>query len=268
MAKNGHQPSKLASTSQQIGSVYRDRDSLPFEANYPLIEFSDDFVEIQDKSEIIEKHLVNNFWYQKANSAKREQILERMLHINKNLKIILDFIDKKYGRLGMECLHISIAGSYVYSDKPGDIDLDVVVNGSFFDYSYFNDGIEILDMTGNINKVSLTVMGADNISGVKQTASEIENNGFIHQDTIIREILVAPMRNVTVYGMPFKYPTSLDSRNIMARIARQLYFVSLTLQGKIPYYSEEPLKTKKALSRINEAHDILEWLYLSKNDNH
>ena len=82
----------------------------------------------------------------------------------------------------------------------------------------------------------------------------------------MREILVAPMRNVTVYGAPFEYPDALDNRNIIARIARQLYFASLTLQGKIPYYAEDPLKTKKALSRINEAHDILEWLYLSSND--
>lgn len=112
---------------------------------------------------------------------------------------------------------------------------------------FFNEGVEILDLTDNVSKVSLTVMGADNISGKKYTSSEIENEGFIHQDTILREILVAPMRNVTVYGAPFEYPDTLDNRNIIARIARQLYFASLTLQGKIPYYAEDPLKTKKHL---------------------
>jgi len=261
------QPRTTLSIAKDIkGQPYHDRDSLPFEAKYPLIEFSSDFIDTSADIGLLKKHLVNNFWYQKANSIKRETILSRVSHVNKNLPIILDFIDEKYGYLGLKCIHISIAGSYIYSDKPGDIDLDVVLTGSFFDYSYFNEGIELLDLTGNINKVSLTVMGADNISGKKRTLSEIENDGFIHQDTIIREILVAPMRNVTVYGAPFEYPDSLDNRNIIARIARQLYFASLTLQGKIPYYSEDPLKTKKALSRINEAHDILEWLYLSLDD--
>lgn len=256
----------LSTSKGQLGPIYRDRDSLPFEANYPLMTFADEFIDLSSKNELIEKYLVNNFWYQKANTTKREEILKRVQHVNENLQIVLDFIDKKYGKLGMNCLHISIAGSYIYSDKPGDIDLDVIVNGSFFDYSFFNEGVEILDLTDNVSKVSLTVMGADNISGKKYTSSEIENEGFIHQDTILREILVAPMRNVTVYGAPFEYPDTLDNRNIIARIARQLYFASLTLQGKIPYYAEDPLKTKKALSRINEAHDILEWLYLSSND--
>lgn len=258
--------STLSTNNGSSSQIYRDRDSLPFEANYPLITFSNDFIDIATNEKLLERHIVNNFWYQKANFIKRQQILDRVHHLNKNLQIVLEFIHQKYGYLDTKCLHISIAGSYIHSDKPGDIDLDVVLEGSFFDYSYFNEGIEILDLTGSVSKVSLTVMGADNISGKRHTSSEIENDGFVHQDTIIREILIAPMRNVTVYGNPFEYPDSLDGRNIIARIARQLYFASLTLQGKIPYYADEPLRTKKALSRINEAHDILEWLYLSENN--
>ena len=68
------------------------------------------------------------------------------------------------------------------------------------------------------------------------------------------------MRNVTIYGKPFDNQKSIDSRNVLVRVARQLYFASLTIQGKIPYYDTEPLKTKKALGRINEAHEIIEWL--------
>ncbi len=253
----------LSTNKSMNNALYRDRDSLPFEAVYPLINFSDDHIEVDDNTKKLEKCLAGNFWFQKANSIQRQSMLDRVVNINKNLQIILDFIESKYGHLGQSCVHVSLAGSYLYSEHPGDIDLDVVLEGSFFDYSYFNEGIEILDMTDSISKVSLTVMGEDNILGKRHIPSMIENDGFIHQDTIIREILVAPMRNVTVYGKPFAVPSSLDSKNILARIARQLYFASLTLQGKIPYYNEDPLKTKKALSRINEAHDILEWLYMS-----
>lgn len=250
-------------SGQASPDPYHDRDSLPFEASYPLIEFDDDFIHPQADEKQIEKYLSRNFWYQKANSIKRQEMLERVVHVNKNLPIVLDFIQNKYSHLGFDCLHISIAGSFIYSDKPGDIDLDVVLSGSFFDYSFFNEGVDLLDITDSISKVSLTVMGEDNISGKRYISSTIDNQGFVHQDTIIREMLVAPMRNVTVYGKPFNYPKVIDSRNVIARIARQLYFASLTIQGKIPYYNEDPLKTKKALSRINEAHDILEWLFLN-----
>lgn len=255
----------LAANSAIHVNTYHDRDSLPFEAVYPLIDFANDSMPVGAPRKQIEKYLTDNFWYQKANSLQRQEMINRAANVNQKLQIVLDFIEEKYGYLDQECIHISLAGSYLYSEKPGDIDLDVVLTGSFFDYSYFNEGIELLDITDSISKVSLTVMGEDNIMGKKHIPSTIENQGFIHQDTIIREILVAPMRNVTVYGRPFAAPKLLDSRNILARIARQLYFASLTLQGKIPYYNEDPLKTKKAISRIDEAHDILEWLYLSMN---
>lgn len=246
-------------------SMYRDRDSLPFEATYPIIEFQSEIITANDDQKKLEKHLVNNFWYQKANSKKRQQILSRVANVNKNIKIILDLFDKTYKHLDLECIHISLAGSYLYAVEPGDIDLDVVVKGSFFDYSTFNEGVDILDTTGYVRKVSLTVMGADNISGKRKISDNIENKGFMHQDTILREMLVAPMRNATVYGKTFDYSKSVDSRNVLVRIARQLYFSILTLEGKIPYYNEDPLKTKKALSRIREAHEIIEWLLNSED---
>lgn len=254
----------LADATSHVSEVkYQDRDSLPFEAAYPLIEFEDDTIIKNHSTKTLEKYLSKNFWHQKANSSQRAEMLNRVAHINNNIQIVLDFIESRYGHFDQECIHISIAGSYIHSSAPGDIDLDVVLEGSFFDYSYFNEGIELLDATDSISKISLTVMGADNISGKKLISSDIDNQGFRHQDTILREILVAPMRNVTVYGRPFKYPESLDERNIIVRVARQLYFATLTLEGKIPYYDQDPLKTKKALSRIREAHDILEWLFLS-----
>lgn len=246
-------------------STYHDRDSLPFQASYPIVYFDEKiFIDEGCEESTLETYLLHNFWYQKANSILRKRMLDRVVHVNANLSIILDFIRNKYGKIGLECTHISIAGSFIYSEKPGDLDLDVVIEGSFFDYSYFNEGVELIDTMNSISKISLTVMGSDNISGKSHINSNIENEGFIHQDTILREIIVAPMRNVTVYGHPIDYSKSVvNNTNVIARVARQLYFASLTLQGKIPYYNQDPLKTKKALSRINEAHDILEWLYLS-----
>jgi len=250
----------LSRSDQSHAHVYRDRDSLQYSATYPLIDFSDEFIKANDDPKKIEKHLLLNFWYQKANCDKRLEMLKRILHLNKNLIVILDFLNDRYGASGFECLHISTAGSYLYSDTPGDIDLDVIVNGSFFDYTKFNNGVDCLDITGSVKKVSLTVMGIDNIIGKQKVVDNIENEGFIHQDIIIREIIIAPMRNVTIYGKPFDKQKNIDSKNALVRVARQLYFASLTIQGKIPYYDTEPLKTKKALGRITEAHEIIEWL--------
>lgn len=249
----------LANNSQSA-YAFHDRDSLQYSAVYPIVAFTTEEVEPNEKEAVLEKNLIYNFWYQKANSVRRKHILARVSHVNNNLKIILDFFEKTYGHLGFTCLHISIAGSFIYSDSPGDIDLNVIVNGSFFDYTTFNQGVELLDPVGTVKKVSLTVMGIDNVSGKKKIVDTIENKGFIHQDTILREMIVAPMRNVTIYGMNFDNTQNVDSKNVLVRIARQLYFASLTLEGKIPYYQEEPLRTKKALSRINEAHQIIEWL--------
>jgi hypothetical protein len=250
----------LTGSNQDFMHVYHDRDSLQYNATYPIIELKNDLIKAGDDPKKIETYLLQNFWYQKSNSLKRKEILNRVVHLNKHLKIILQFIQEKYWSLGFECIHISTAGSYIYSDSPGDIDLDVIVSGSFFDYTTFNEGIELVDIVGSVKKISLTVMGEDNILGKEKVIDNIENEGFIHQDTIIRELLVAPMRNATIFGKPFDIQKNIDGRNILVRVARQLYFASLTLQGKIPYYKEDPLKTKKALNRINEAHEIIEWL--------
>lgn len=252
--------STLSGSNQASSHIYHDRDSLQYNAAYPIIELKDDFLTASDDPKKLETYLLQNFWYQKGNSIKRKNILDRIIHLNANLEIILAFINEKYGSLGFECLHISTAGSYIYSDSPGDIDLDVIVNGSFFDYTTFNEGIELVDIVGTVKKISLTVMGEDNILGKQKVVDNIENDGFLHQDTIIRELLVAPMRNVTIYGRPFDNRKNIDGRNVLVRVARQLYFASLTMQGKIPYYDTEPLKSKKALNRIHEAHEIIEWL--------
>jgi hypothetical protein len=239
---------------------YHDRDSIPFRAVYPLIEFKDDFINAGADAAILHKLILQNYWYQKGNTFDRKEMLKRVAHINNNIQIVLDFIEKNYCTLGFTVEHISIAGSYAHAAQPGDIDFDVVLSGSFFDYVTFNEGIEILDMTGSVRKVSLTLMGMDNILGSRFTNDEIRNKGFVHHDTIIREMLVAPMRNITVYGKPFNRKKNVDSRNVLVRIARQLYFAELTLEGKIPYYEEEPLKTRKAVKRIREAYEIIDWL--------
>lgn len=239
---------------------YHDRDSLPFNARYPLIEFKDDVIIVDESEAKLHKELLSNYWYQKANSLERQVMLERMVHVNHNLDIVLDFIDQRYANLGFTVEHVSLAGSYLHADQPGDIDFDVVLSGSFFDYVTFNAGIELLDLTGSVKKISLTLMGIENILGNKFTNDDIRNLGYTHHDTIIREILVAPMRNVTVFGKVFDETKTIDSRNVLVRIARQLYFAELTLEGKIPYYEDEPLRTRKAVNRIKEAHQIIDWL--------
>lgn len=245
---------------------YHDRDSLPFNVRYPLIEFQDTFIPVGADQGLLHRQMLQNYWYQKSNTFERKDMLKRVQHINEHLQIVIDFFDRTYGELGFELLHLSIAGSYAHSVEPGDIDFDVVVNGSFFDYVTFNEGIELLDLTGSVRKISLTVMGIENILGTAFTNDDIRNEGFVHHDTIIREMLVAPMRNITVYGREFDNVKNVDSRNVLVRIARQLYFAELTLEGKIPYYSDDPLRTLKATKRIKEAYEIIDWLLHTTHD--
>ncbi|HEX8182128.1 MAG TPA: hypothetical protein VF575_00835 [Candidatus Saccharimonadales bacterium] len=256
----------LAKPGDASEHSYHDRDSLPFNVIYPLVEFQPSYLNIGADAKVLQKELLYNYWYQKGNVYERDGMLKRVVHINEHLQIVLDFIDKTYGPLGFTIEHISIAGSYAHAEKPGDIDFDVVLSGSFFDYITFNEGIDILDQTDNVRKISLTVMGIENVLGNAFVPDDIRNKGFVHHDTIIREMLIAPMRNITVYGRPFDHTKNIDSRNVMVRIARQLYFAELTLEGKIPYYSEDPLRTKKAVNRIREAYQIIEWLLQGSKD--
>lgn len=257
---------KLADPVKEIAHNYRDRDSIPFRVQYPLVEFTDDFIGANAPAAIIRKLVLSNYWYQRSNTLERREIVNRVKRINKNIQVVLNFIDRTYGHLGLSVEHISIAGSYAHSAKPGDIDFNVVLSGSIFDYITFTDGMELLDATGMVNKMSLIVMGMDNIRGSQLISDDIPTDGFIHQDIIMREMLVAPMRNITVYGAPLNRRKNLDNRNVLARIARQLYHAELTLAGKIPRYEEEPLKTKKAAGRIREAYEIIDWLLNESED--
>jgi hypothetical protein len=126
--------------------------------------------------------------------------------------------------------------------------------------------MELLDTTGTDTKLSLIMMGMDNVLGTQFTNDEIHTDGFTHQDMIIREMLIAPMRNITVYGKPLKRRKNLDNHNVLARVARQLFYAELTLQAKIPRYEVEPLKTKKAIGRIREAYEIIDWLLNESED--
>lgn len=260
------EPYTTLATEPSAQHVYHDRDSIPFRAQYPLVEFQELFLKTGADAQILQKNMIKNYWYQKANSLDRAKMVERVAHINKNLNIVLQFIDKHYRPLGFEVQHISIAGSYIHAEQPADIDFDVILTGSFFDYITFNEGIELLDLTGSVQKISLTVMGIDNVLGDATTCDDIRNDGFVHHDTIAREMLIAPMRNVTVYGRPFDHRKTIDGHNVLVRIARQLYFAQLTLEGKIPYYNEEPLRTRKAIKRIIEAHEIIDWLLNTSDD--
>lgn len=245
---------------------YHDRDSLPFNVKYPLVEFRDEKIAVGESRNALHKVLLGNYWFQKSNVLEREAMLKRLIHVNKHLNIVLDFINERYLPLGFTIEHLSIAGSYLHAAQPGDIDFDLILSGSYFDYVTFNEGIELLDTTGSVRKISLTVMGMDNVLGKKFTVDDIRNEGFVHHDTIIREMLVAPMRNVTVFGKIFDESKNIDSRNVLVRIARQLYFAELTLEGKIPYYEEEPLRSQKAVKRVREAYEIIDWLLNSADE--
>ncbi len=151
----------IAKAGKSKSHSYHDRDSLPFNVKYPLVEFRSEKITVGDNRHTLHKELLGNYWFQKSNVLEREAMLERLVHINKHLDIVLDFIHERYLPLGFTIEHLSIAGSYLHALQPGDIDFDLILSGSYFDYVTFNEGIELLDTTGSVQKISLTVMGID-----------------------------------------------------------------------------------------------------------
>jgi hypothetical protein len=69
----------------------------------------------------------------------------------------------------LEVEHLSIGGSYLYCDAAAavnDIDFNVIVRGSYFDYYDVYDTDFLQDsLTNPIRKISFTVFGASNVFG-------------------------------------------------------------------------------------------------------
>ena len=156
----------------------------------------------------------------------------------------------------MEVEHLSIGGSYLYTAggaAVNDIDFNVIVRGSYFDYYDVYDTGSLKDRLANpIRKVSFTIFGASNVFGGTEINDLVVRDSYIHTDVTIREGLVFGWRNATLLGPTFSAsPPYLP--NLLVRIDRQLYQARLLAAGKIGLDRGQKVRQAKAANRTIEA---------------
>ncbi|MCU0680412.1 MAG: hypothetical protein MUF50_03880 [Planctomycetes bacterium] len=215
-------------------------------------------------------------------SQKRlKQIKSRIEIIKKDIEWIIKIIN----RLAPNHKIVSIFsyGSFIFSPngyKPNDIDIGVVVDGSFFKYK------KILEIPKNFSKykiktIDIFIYGRDNLeNGTK--INDIIRGGIIHKEVIKHETSIAYWRNVVIFGNSFikspnllyntyvfikvnlnnikqrlarygKYPTEND-KICLSKVANRLYELNIFLKmfNKKSHYSKSEIDSWPILGKKNK----------------
>lgn len=235
---------------------YIDSDVGRYKKIFPLVKYS--FPINLGRKESIEKSLKGNIWFKNSISQQKVFMIQKIQSHNRLIEKLLKIIQK---RTRLKVCHISVGGSYLFNNcedtykGPQDIDYNVLVSGSYFDYFNFYR-IKFLKNTvaagRNIKKISFMIFGEDNIFKGTTVNDSIESEGYVHTDMAIREGLIFGWRNGTIYGNSFGH-LKMNEYNLLVRVARQLYQAKLFLQNKIGIKRTMQQRRKKALNRIIEA---------------
>ena len=220
--------------------------------NRPLIELSDDSVTEANFTLPLKK----NYFLKILSEKQRTIIYNRFIKLIKNISVILGLFHQRHSNL--KILHISVGGSYCYSEQiPQDIDFNIIVEGSFFSYyDIFSNEVTNQFWEPAITKISFMIFGIDNLSGKTTVNDSLLSRSFLHTDMTIREGLIMPIRNITVYGRDIKNTITKDF-NYFSRILRQLFQAKLFMESKIGLEYGDEKRRAKAFSRIKEAGILL-----------
>lgn len=239
---------------------YLDSDVGNYKRIFPLAKYS--FPIDLSQKENVKKSLKENIWFTNSNPNQRNLIIQKLQSHNKIIEKLLKIINN---RTKNNIRHISIGGSYLFNnhkdrfDRPHDIDYNVLVSGSYFDYfNLYKINFIKNAVLGSekIKKISFMIFGEDNIFKGSAVDDSIESEGYVHTDVTTREGLVFSWRNGTIYGKSFGY-LKINRYNLLIRIARQLYQAKLYLQNKIGLKRTLHDRQRKALNRIIEAAILL-----------
>lgn len=143
-----------------------------------------------------------NPFLNKNTGLKRGDIKERIDIVLPHLRWIKKYIKKLLPRRKIIC--IFIYGSFVFSPKdykPNDIDIGVIVEGSFFGYKKIKNIPKKLKAI--VGGIDLFIYGIDNMEKGVMINDTIKG-GLLHKNVIKNEIAIASIRNVVVYGKIFE----------------------------------------------------------------
>jgi predicted nucleotidyltransferase len=150
---------------------------------------------------------------------------QRLKVIKGRIKIVknnIPWIKKLVNKITKDrkIVSIFIYGSFIFSPndyKSSDIDIGIVVAGSFFRYEKITN-IPAALKKYNIKTIDIFIYGRDNLEkGVK--INDVIKGGIIHRDVIKHESSIAYWRNVVIYGQSFnKFPNLLYNTYIFLKV--------------------------------------------------
>jgi hypothetical protein len=233
-------------------NYYLDAIAGRYERVFPVARYAD-VVDLGD-AESVRASLSGNLWFRSSDDARRRSMIDKVVRLEPVVDELCATV--RFVEPYLEVEHISIGGSYLYCDGDvavNDIDFNVIVGGSHFDYYDVYDIDFLRDSLANpIRKISFTVFGASNVFQGTPINDLVVRDSYVHTDVTIREGLVFGWRNATLLGPAFSARAPYLP-NLLVRIDRQLYQARLLEEGRIAPDRGEKVRQAKATNRVAEA---------------
>lgn len=233
--------------------MYRSNDS-EYLYHYPLRVFSGKQV-FQITAQYFSLIKKRNPYYRNYLRDELATVQKRIISLHKALPCLIEIIKKKSSN--RKILSIYCYGSFLYSNPnyiPDDIDIGVIVEGSYF--SYFLDGISIpqtaLKKTNiGVKKMQLFCYGFDNLCYGEPVEDTVKSS-TIHTETVKRELSVAYWRNIVIYGMDF-CKINNDKQNLYKTMNDNLKRVSFRIKNYGHTNESKQRCLEKIANRLYEA---------------
>jgi len=226
---------------------------VPFKIDYPL-EILDssrkiDFSNLEEREELFKR----NIYYYRYGQERNKLLEEKKGKYRILSERLLDYMGKNHP--SSEVLSVSLFGSSLFLEQPGDFDFLTIVRGNDFlleesEFSLENESVP----------VGISIKGLDNFvngfssSGLKDPKGRLE-------PIIDRTAISLFRRHLPIFGSDFINNAKVFSENIYAQVsdllhnAYELYYEE---NNKVHYSDKQ--RSRKILSRTYEAVSYLAFL--------
>jgi len=230
---------------------YIDNSTYKYNKTYPIVKLSDIHLDQKDEGVLLEKIKDSPWYIYSSDLIKKNSFLKlkQIISLTKDVELI---VKTYYPNINIK--HLSIGGSYLFKNgESNDIDFNVIVEGSFFDYMDVFEFDEInKKLFSKVKKISFMIFGEDDLLFDTNIDDTIETTNYIHTSLCMREGVVFSIRNILVHGFDI-CKKEIDTHNLIIRIKRQLYHARLLVDGKVNIHTTQEERLAKAVSRICEA---------------
>lgn len=234
-------------------------DKIPFQIDFPIKILNNKKIDFKNKRER-EKLFRRHIYYYKYERIKNPVLERRNETFFSLAEELSKFLKKKYPLL--DILNISVFGSSLYSENPGDFDFLVIVKGNIFNY---DETKLIINENGKRIKysVGISIKGIENFS--KGFFDSRSKNSLNFQSQIIYRTAISLFRrHIPIIGYDF-----IDNKKIFLKNAYAQVSDLLTNAYDLFYLKNKELnmtnreRSRKILSRIYEA---ISYMYFLEKD--